>query len=342
MAKFDNIAEDFDSKSARILVIGCGGAGNNTISTLTTKGIVGAETVAVNTDAKHLQVTKSGKKLLIGKDLTRGLGAGGYPEIGKKAALESKGELRTLLQGVDLVFVTAGMGGGTGTGAAPVAARFAKEMGAIVIGAVTMPFKIEGARLVKAEEGLVELRNACDTVIVIENQKLLELARDQPLKKAFEIADSLIATMIKGITETISTPSLVNMDYADVRAVMASGGVASIGIGESDSRQRAKDAVTQALNHPLVDVDYLGATGALIQVVGGEGMRLEEINEIGIVVQSMLDPNALIKLGARIEPGMQDKIQVITIITGVKSRYILGPTKKSTTKSGEFGLEMIK
>lgn len=342
MAKFDNVAEDFDSKSAKILIIGCGGAGNNTITTLSTKGIIGADTIAINTDAKHLQVTKASRKILVGKDLTRGLGAGGYPEIGKKAALESKAELRALMQGVDLVFVTAGLGGGTGTGSAPIVARFAKDMGAIVIGTVTMPFKIEGARLMKAEEGLVELRNACDTVIVIENQKLLELARDQPLKKAFEIADSLIATMIKGITETISTPSMVNLDFADVRAVMSSGGVAAIGIGTSDSRQRAKDAVVQALNHPLVDVDYFGATGALIQVVGSESMRLEEINEIGMVVQGMLDPNAQIKLGARIDQEMQDKIQVITIITGVKSKYILGPTKKAAAKSTDMGIETIK
>lgn len=343
---FDNVI-DFEAHKARIAIFGCGGAGNNTVTALTEKGIDGASTIAINTDAKHLYVSKAHKKVLIGKNLTHGLGAGGYPEIGKNAALESKGELMELLKGVDLVFITCGLGGGTGTGAAPVVARIAREIGAIVIAAVTLPFKLEGARIIKAEEGLISLRQACDTVIVIENQRLLEIAKDMPLKKAFAVADDLIATMIKGISETISQPSLVNLDYADVKAIMrSSGGVASIGFGESDGEDRAFECINKALNHPLLDVDYNGATGALIQVIGGNDMRLDEINRIGEVVQEHLSSDAQVIWGARVLPELQGKIQVITIITGVKSPYILGPLsrdeKSKVKKSRELGIEIIK
>ena len=341
---FDNIS-DFEAQKARILIVGVGGAGNNTITALTEKGIIGASTVAINTDGKHLQVTKADKKIMIGKNLTRGLGAGGYPETGANAALESKAELKSLLKDIDLIFLTAGMGGGTGTGASPVIAGIAKEMGAIVISTITLPFKLEGARIHKAEQGLVKLREKCDTVIVIENQRLLDFAGNAPLKKAFSIADDLIATMIKGITETISVPSLVNLDYADVKAIMRSGGVASIGVGDSDSPSRARDAIQKALNHPLLDVDYNGATGALIQVIGGNDMKLEEINLIGEAVCEHLDPQAQIKLGARILPEYEHRLQVITIITGVKSPYIFGPMGKGAAPkskvSKDFGIDVI-
>jgi cell division protein FtsZ len=341
----DEIA-NFQVNQARILVVGAGGGGTNTVTRLTDLGIAGANTVAVNTDAKHLAVTHAHKKVLIGKELTRGLGAGGYPDVGKKAAEESKSEIKSILQESDLVFLTCGLGGGTGTGAAPVIAYLAKEMGAIVIAAVTLPFKIEGARIIKAEEGLAKLREVCDTVIVIENQKLIELAGNKPLKEAFGVADNLIATMIKGITEMISQPSLVNLDYADVRTIMRAGGVATIGIGESDSQNRAKEAITKALSHPLLDVDYSGAKGAMIQVIGGEDMKLEEINEIGECVAQHMDPEATVMWGARVVPEFAGKIQVITIITGVKSPYILGKTMSSASaaaksRKGELGIEMI-
>ncbi len=339
MADFSNIS-DFEAVKARIAVVGCGGGGNNTITALQEKGISGATTLAINTDAKHLTITKADKKILIGKSLTKGLGAGGFPEVGKNAALESKGEIRQALDKIDLVFITCGLGGGTGTGSAPVVARIAREMGAIVIAAVTLPFKLEGARIHKAEEGLVALRQNCDTVIAIENQKLLKLAGNQTLKKAFSVADDLIATMIKGITETISEPSLVNLDFADVKTVMRSGGVASIGIGVSESPDRAKEAVSLALNNPLIDVDYTGATGGLIQVIGGEDMRLEEINKVGEIVSSYLDPTAQVMWGARIMPEFNHKLQVITIITGVKSPYILGPAAKQPHRS-DLGIEML-
>ncbi len=345
MGDFNDEIANFQVEQARIMVFGCGGGGTNTINRLTEMGITGAATIAANTDAKHLAVIKAQKKILLGRELTRGLGAGGYPEVGKKAAEESKNEIREALQGCDLVFLTCGLGGGTGTGAAPVVAYMAKEMGAIVIAAVTLPFKIEGARILKAEEGLAKLREVCDTVIVIENQKLVELAGNRPLKEAFGVADGLIATMIKGITETISQPSLVNLDYADVRTIMRAGGVATIGVGESDSQNRAKEAITKALSHPLLDVDYSGAKGALIQVIGGEDMKLEEIATIGEVVSQHMDPEATVMWGARILPEFKGKLQVITIITGVKSPYILGKSMhggfNKAKAQNDLGIEVL-
>lgn len=334
-------ASTFEVQQARIMVIGCGGAGCNTINRLHSMGIEGASTLAANTDAKHLGITSADKRILIGKNLTRGLGAGGYPDVGRKAAEESKDDLRHSLQGCDLLFVTCGLGGGTGTGSAPYVAHVAKELGAIVIAAVTLPFKIEGARITKAEEGLARLRENCDTVIVIENQRLVELAGNKPLKEAFAVADGLIATMIKGITETISQPSLVNLDYADVRTIMRSGGVATIGVGESESEDRAREAVSKALNHPLLEVDYAGASGALIQIIGGDDMRLDEINEIGEAVSQNMDPEATVMWGARVLPEYAGKIQVITIITGVKSPYILGRAKNAKNRDSDFGVEII-
>ncbi len=339
----DEVAS-FQVEQARIMVVGCGGGGCNTVNRLTELGVQGAGTIAANTDAKHLAVTKATKRILLGRELTRGMGAGGFPEVGKKAAEESKNDIREALQGCDLLFLTCGLGGGTGTGAAPVVAYLAKEMGAIVIAAVTLPFKIEGARINKAEEGLAKLREVCDTVIVIENQKLVELAGNKPLREAFGIADGLIATMIKGITETISQPSLVNLDYADVRTIMRAGGVATIGVGESDSQNRAREAITKALSHPLLDVDYSGATGALIQVIGGDDMKLEEISTIGEAVSQHMDPDALVMWGARILPEFSGKIQVITIITGVKSPYILGKTAARAPmkgKTNDLGIEVL-
>jgi len=316
--------EEFESYEAKIMVFGCGGGGCNTITRLTDMGIGGARTVALNTDAKHLAVTRAHKKILIGKELTRGLGAGGYPDVGRKAAEESREDLKEILEGVDLLFLTAGLGGGTGTGSIPVIAKIAKELGAIVIAPVTLPFKMEGSRIGKAEEGLIRLREYADTAIILENQKLVQLAGNRPIKDAFAVADELIATMIKGVTELISTPSLVNLDYADVKAIMHSGGVATIGVGSSDTKNRAKEAIEQALSHPLLDVEYEGATGALIQVIGGEDMTLDEINTIGEAVSSKMSPDATVMWGARIVPELGQKIQVITIITGVSSPYILG------------------
>jgi cell division protein FtsZ len=341
--------ESYSSYEATIMVMGCGGGGCNTISRLTDMGINGANTIAANTDAKHLAVTNANRKILLGRDLTRGLGAGGYPDVGKKAAEESRESIKENLKGCDLLFVTAGMGGGTGTGSAPVIAKTAKEMGSIVIAPVTLPFKMEGARVRKAEDGLLALRDIADTTIILENQKLLELAGNKPIKEAFEVADDLIATMIKGVTELISTPSLVNLDYADVKAIMHSGGVATIGVGVSDTKNRAKEAIDAALRHPLLDVDYEGATGALIQVIGSDDMTLDEVNLIGETVSKKMNPDATVMWGARIMPDWKGKMQVITIITGVTSPYIMGSryeqekafNKKVESKLNEIGIRML-
>jgi cell division protein FtsZ len=316
---------DLDFKEAKIFVVGAGGAGCNCVKRLTDIGVKGAKTLAVNTDAKHLSVTNAHDKLLIGKDITRGLGAGGYPDVGRKAAEESEKQIKKALEDCDMLYLTMGLGGGTGTGGGPVIAEIAKEMGAIVIGCVTMPFKIEGARLGKAEDGLLKLRQVCDTVIVIENDRLLKVAGDLPLQQAFGVADNLIATIIKGVTETISQPSLVNLDYADVKTIMHSGGVAAVGFGESDTKNRAEEAVVKAMTNPLLEVNYEGGTGALIHVTGGEDLRLDEVNLIGEYVSRQLDPEAQVIWGSRIDPTFKGKLRVITIVTGVKSPYILGP-----------------
>jgi len=334
------------ASKANIVVVGCGCAGSNTINRLSEMNIEGAITMAADADARHLSITKADKRVLIGKELTKGLGCGGDPELGKRAAEETKNDLKTILKEADLVFITCGLGGGTGSGSAPVVAQIAKENNAIVIATVTLPFKIEGARISKAEDALYELRQICDTVIVIENQKLLKYAGDLSLKQAFAVADELISTMIKGLTEMIATPSLVNLDFADVKTIMHSGGVATIGIGESGTKERAKEAVMKALNHPLLEVNYAGATGALIQIIGGEDLKLDEVNEIGEFICNQLSPEATIMWGARVDPAYEGKIQVITIVTGVKSPYILGRLMKEPSSnksiSDELGIEVVK
>jgi len=331
------IQEEFgvDVRDARILVLGAGGAGNNCVTRLSDIGVKGAQTIAVNTDVKQLSVSRADKKLLIGKEMTRGLGAGGYPQVGMKAAEESEKEIKNMLEGVDMLYLCAGLGGGTGTGGSPVIAKIAKEMGAITIGCCTMPFKIEGARLGRAEDGLQHLRQVCDTVIVVENDRLLKIAGDLPLDKAFGVADNLIATIIKGVTETISTPSLVNLDYADVKSIMHSGGVAAVGVGESDTKNRAEEAVVKAMTNPLLEVSYEGGTGALIHITGGSDLRLDEVNHIGEYVSKMLDPDAQVIWGSRIDPDFGTKLRVITIVTGVKSPYILGPMQTAQLAPNE-------
>lgn len=345
----DKSLDDFtQANDAKIVVVGCGGMGTNAINRLQQVGVCGAETVAINTDMKHLRTIQADRKILIGQELTKGLGAGGYPETGKKAAEESINEIKDVLRGVDMVFLVGGMGGGTGTGSVPVVAECAKSMGAIVIGVCTMPFKIEGARIHKAEAGLAKMRQGCDTVIVIENDKLVEIAGEMPLQKAFAVADEIIVTMIKGITETISLPSVVNLDYADVKAIMSNGGVAMIGVAESSSAARAREAVAQAMSNPLLDVDYKGATGALVHITGGQDMKLSEINEIGEYVAKHLDAGAQTIWGARVDENMQGKLRVITIITGVRSQYVLGPQAKGSGRAEvrsldqTLGIEVVR
>lgn len=318
-----------------IKVIGVGGAGSNMVSWLYTKGVEGAEIIAANTDVKHLRTTQAHKKILLGPNTRKGLGAGGYPEAGAEAAKESIAELKESLKGADMVFICAGMGGGTGTGAAPIVAEIAKQQGSIVIGVVTMPFKMEGNRMEKAEVGLANLRRFCHTVIVIDNNKLLDLAGNLPLKRAFDLANEIIAIMIQGIVETIQLPSFVQLDFADVKAIMSEGGLSVIGIGESDSERKSEEAVQRALKHPLLPVDYSGGKGALIQVTAGPDFKLEELNLIGETVKKQLSEEAQVIWGARIKDDMEGRVRVITIITGVKSPYIMG-------KDEDFELQSLK
>lgn len=333
---------------ANIKVFGVGGAGNNMGDWLYHKGVKGAEIILANTDKAHLDAREADRKILIGKESTRGLGAGGYLEVGEQAAKESLPELKDALKGSDMVFICAGMGGGTGTGASPIVAQVAKDSGAIVIGAVTMPFKIEKARIEKAEEGLQKLRRNCDTVIVIDNNRLIEIAGQLPISQAFGVANELVATMIKGIVEMITVPSLVNRDFADVKAVMTGGGVAVIGVGESDTESRVDEAVKRALLNPLLDVSYEGAQGTLIHITGGPDMTLEDVNRVGELVTASLDPDAMVTWGARVQDNMSGKMRVMTIITGVKSPYILGPSSSRKTAeranrvTEELGIEILR
>jgi cell division protein FtsZ len=319
-----------DVKDAKILVVGIGGAGNNQVSRIQKKDVEGAETVAINTDKQHLEMSSADRKILVGRDLTKGLGAGGKPQKGARSAEENRGELRSLFKKADMVFITCGLGGGTGTGAAPVLAEIAKKEKCIVIGTVTMPFEIEGARMSKAEEGLQRLRQHVDTAIVIENDKLLDIAGDMPLDQAFGVADELITTMIKGVTETISQPSLVNLDYADVQAIMNEGGVAVVGYGESDTNNKGREAIIEAMSNPLLDVDFDGANGALLHVAGGPDLTLNEINDVGQEVKGQLDNNAQVIWGARVRDKLEGRLQVISIITGVESPYIVGEPQKES------------
>ena len=329
---------------ANIKVIGAGGAGNNMVSWLYKRGIKGAEIIAVNTDKQHLNITEADKKLIIGREITRGLGCGGFPEKGAESAKESINELKTLLSGSDMVFVCAGMGGGTGTGSAPVIAQLCKDLGAIVIGTVTMPFDIERARIEKAEIGLDLLRKSSDTVIIIDNNRLVQIAGNLPVQQAFAVANELVSTMIKGIVETIATPSLVNLDFADVKAIMTDGGVAAIGVGSSDTNNKVEEAVKGALENPLLDIDYTGATGALIHISGGPDLTLEEINRIGELVTEKFDEDANVIWGARVSDEMKGKLMVMTIVTGVKSASIIGKTLPAfsiSKVSDELGIEII-
>ncbi|MBS3176046.1 cell division protein FtsZ [Candidatus Woesearchaeota archaeon] len=318
---------------ANIKVIGVGGAGNNMVSWLYKKGIKGAEILACNTDQQHLDFTEADRKFLIGRDLTRGLGCGGFPSKGAEAAQESLAEIKQSMKNSDMVFICAGMGGGTGTGAAHVVANVAKETGAIVIGTVTMPFNIERARIDKAEQGLQMLREVSDTVIVVDNNRLVQIAGNLPVQQAFAVANELVATMIKGIVETIAIPSLVNLDFADVRAIMTNGGVAAIGIGSSDTNNKVEESVKGALSNPLLDIDYRGATGAILHIHGGPDLTLDDINRIGEMVTEQMDQDANVIWGARITDDMKGRVTVMTIITGVNSPWILG---KQDRKKASF------
>jgi cell division protein FtsZ len=342
----EELKQLLEAKKASIKVVGTGGAGNNTVTRMMEVGIVGAETVAVNTDAQDLLYSDADLKVLIGKEITGGLGAGGDPKIGTEAAKESKDDIKKTLEGSDLVFVTCGLGGGTGTGSAPIIAETAKKLGAITIAIVTLPFSMEGQQRMKnAKEGLENLRKSVDTVIVIPNDKLLEIVPDVSLATAFKVADEILVNSVKGITELITKPGLINLDLADVRTVMTNGGLAMIGMGESDTENRAIEAVEKALTNPLLSLDIDGADGALINVTGGPDITVREAQEIVEAVSSRLSPDAKIIWGAQVEPDLKDTVRTLVIITGVKTgeevvtEKLFKPKKKEIEE--ELGIEFV-
>jgi cell division protein FtsZ len=326
----DDKLEEFGTP--KIMVVGCGGAGCNAVNRLAAMGIAGAQLVAINTDKQHLAIVNDDiTKVLIGKSVTRGLGAGGYPEVGAKAAEVSRNALEEILSGVDMLFLSAGMGGGTGTGSAPIVAGIAKEQGAIVIAMVTYPFSLEKSRLIKAEEGIETLQKVCDTVVIIDNNKLVQLVPNLPIQDAFRVADEVIARTVRGITETITQPSLINLDYADVRSIMSNKGVSVIAVGESKSVDKVNEVVEDTLKNALLDIDIAGATGCLIHITGGPDLTLGEANSVGEMLTDKIDPKAIVIWGARVDPTFENKLEVICIFTGVRSPFL----KSSSQKGGD-------
>lgn len=320
-------------QGARIKVVGCGGGGGNSVSRMKEAGIKGCDIIAINTDAQDLLYANVDHKILIGKELTHGLGAGSNPKIGESAARESEQEIKKKLADSDMVFITCGLGGGTGTGSAPVVADIAKKHGALTIGVVTLPFTVEGQkRIENAQWGLERMMSVTDTLIVIPNDKLLEIAPELPIHTAFKIADEILTNSVKGITELVTKAGLVNLDFADVKAVMGNGGVSLIGIGESDSKERAHDAVYKAINNPLLDVDITNASGALVNIVGGPDMSLDEYKQVMEIIGEKVSPDAKIISGAQISPDMDKSLRVLLIVTGVKSSQILGVSTELTRK----------
>ena len=325
---------DDEFGSPRIVIVGAGGAGNNTVNRLYNIGVDGAETIAINTDKQHLKMIEADTKILVGKSLTQGLGAGGDPSMGERATEMAQGTIKDVLGEADLVFVTAGMGGGTGTGAAPVVSKIAKEQGAIVVGMVSTPFNVERARTVKAEEGLEKLRNEADSIIVLDNNRLLDYVPNLPIGKAFSVMDQIIAETVKGISETITQPSLINLDYADMSTIMDQGGVAVMLVGENQDKNKTEEVVNDAMNHPLLDVDYRGASGGLVHITGGPDLTLKEAQGIAENITERLEARANVIWGARIQDEYKGKVRVMAIMTGVQSAQVLGPsTQKQAEKS---------
>lgn len=310
-----------------IKLAGCGGAGCNTVNRCNEAGLSNVQMIAINTDAKHLLTVKSPKKMLIGKTLTRGLGAGAKPEIGERAAMENEPEIRDFLKGSQIVFVTAGMGGGTGTSSSFVVARAAKESHALTIGVVTLPFKSEGElRMENAMAGLTKLSKVCDTTIVVPNDTLLELVPNLPVQAAFKVADELLLQTISGLTDMLTRSGLVNVDYADLKTILNEGGVSLIGVGDAEGKpkERIEDAVEEALNSPLLGkIDLRDASGALVRVVGGPDMNLEEAAEAAEIITERIKPDARLIWGCSIEPDMTGRVKILLIVTGARSQYVL-------------------
>ena len=336
----DELAKIVEKLKVRIAIVGCGGGGSNTVNRLSQSGVFGAELVAANSDAKHLLNVHAPHKVLLGRATTRGLGAGALPEIGERAAQEAVDELKDYVKTANIVFVTAGMGGGTGTGSAPVVARLARESGALVIGVVTLPFKAEGKlRMDNALKGLDKLRMNCDTCAVVSNDKLLELVPKLPLDAAFRVADEVLMESIKGLTEIITKPGLVNLDFNDVMTIMKNGGVAMIGMGEADNKSargdRIESAVGQALESPLLgEIDLSTARGALIRVTGGNDMTVTEAEKAAELVTARINASARVIWGCSVDPTMSGIVRAMVVLTGVKSAMIRSAEDAPKSKHG--------
>ncbi|CCH66956.1 Cell division protein FtsZ [Richelia intracellularis HH01] len=313
-----NIGDIIPGRVANIKVIGVGGGGGNAVNRMIASDVESVEFWTINTDAQALTLASSPSRLQIGQKLTRGLGAGGNPAIGQKAAEESRDEIITALEGADLVFITAGMGGGTGTGAAPIVAEVAKEMGALTVGVVTRPFIFEGRRrTTQAEQGIGGLKDCVDTLIIIPNNKLLEVIPEQtPVQEAFRYADDVLRQGVQGISDIITIPGLVNVDFADVRAVMADAGSALMGIGISSGKSRAKEAAVAAISSPLLECSIEGARGVVFNITGGSDLTLHEVNSAAEAVYEVVDPNANIIFGAVIDDRLQGEVRITVIATG--------------------------
>ncbi|BEP29493.1 cell division protein FtsZ [Helicovermis profundi] len=329
MLEFDIDMEQF----AQIRVVGVGGGGNNAVNRMIDASLTGVQFVAVNTDKQALYNSKAEYKIQIGEKLTRGLGAGANPEIGQKAAEESKDDIYQALQGADMVFVTAGMGGGTGTGAAPIVAEIAKEMGILTVGVVTKPFTFEGKRRnTHAESGIAELRDKVDTLVTIPNDRLLEVAEKRTsIVDAFKIADDVLKQGVQGISDLITVPGLVNLDFADVKTIMFEQGLAHMGVGRASGENKAQEAAKQAIHSPLLETTINGAKGVLLNITGGSSLGLFDVNEAAEIVSEAADEDANIIFGAVIDEALKDEIRITVIATGFdvnKSEAIKNKTKE--------------
>jgi len=325
--------EILPSTVARIKVIGVGGGGGNAVNRMIASGISGIEFWSINTDSQSLAQSAAVHRLQMGQKLTRGLGAGGNPAIGQKAAEESRDEIAAALDNSDLVFITAGMGGGTGTGAAPIVAEIAKEMGALTVGVVTRPFSFEGRRRMnQAEEGIAALQSQVDTLIVIPNDKLLSVISEQtPVQEAFRTADDILRQGVQGISDIITVPGLVNVDFADVRAVMADAGSALMGIGVGSGKSRAREAAMASISSPLLESSIDGARGVVFNITGGSDLTLHEVNAAAEIIYEVVDPNANIIFGAVIDDRMQGELRITVIATGFSGEVQPQPQPKAAT-----------
>lgn len=327
---------DIDMDSfARIKVIGVGGGGNNAVNRMIAAGLRGVEFIAVNTDKQALFLSQANTKIQIGDKLTKGLGAGANPEIGEKAANESRDEIAMAIKDADMVFVTAGMGGGTGTGAAPVIAQIAKEMGILTVGVVTKPFLFEGKkRMQHAESGVEALKGVVDTLVTIPNDRLLQLAdKKMPLVKAFNLADDVLRQGVQGISDLIAVPGLINLDFADVKTIMLDTGLAHMGIGRGTGENKAEEAAKQAISSPLLETSIDGARGVLLNITGGPDLGLQEVNLAAELIQASADPDANIIFGAVIDDNLQDELIITVIATGFDKAELKRPGQLFGTES---------